>query len=113
VWSWQHTNNNCASGVSYGQGLVGKVVGQSAANMSDTFFGQNYGIFSEYLSYTLPKKLKNGKPWELFVGINGTTSFLGNEGVIINVGHGAQHRNASHKSTSANLKQLIQLHRQK
>ena len=27
VWSWQHTNNNCAGGVSNGQGILGKTAG--------------------------------------------------------------------------------------
>jgi hypothetical protein len=66
IWSWRHTNNNCAGGVSEGQGVVGGLLAGTikGGNMSDTFYGQNYGAFSVYLSYTLPKKLKNGKPWE-------------------------------------------------
>jgi hypothetical protein len=107
VWSWQHTNNNCASGVSYGQGHLSKngTLGK-AADMSDNYFGKNYGIFSEYLNYTLPKKLANGKPWTLWVGINGTTSFEGNAGVLTNV---AARKGA--KSTTAGLKQLIAVHK--
>ena len=74
--SWRHTNANCASAVTFGQGLLGKTAGLGKiSNMSDTYFGQLYGIFSEYLSYTLPKKIANGKQWTLWVGINGTTSF--------------------------------------
>ncbi|HWE07102.1 MAG TPA: hypothetical protein VG274_10360 [Rhizomicrobium sp.] len=107
VWSWQHTNNNCSGGVSYGQGLLEKngLYGKNA-NMSDNFFGKNYGIFSEYLNYVLPKKIKNGKPWELYVGINGTTSFFGNSGVLVDAA-AAKGR----VSTASMLKGLIQTHR--
>ena len=109
VWSWQHTNNNCASGVSYGQGLLEKsgTYGKGA-NMSDNYYGKNYGIFTTYLNYNLPKKLANGKPWELFVGFNGTSSFFGNSGVLTNVA--AAKRGG--KSTTAGLKMLLQVHKE-
>jgi hypothetical protein len=109
VWAWQHTNADCAGATTEGQGLLGKLnaTGKSA-DMSDTYLGQLYGIFSEQLGYVLPKKLANGKPWELYIGLNGTTSFLGNSGVLVNV-NGAQHKGG--KSTAAGLKQLISVHK--
>ena len=108
IWSWQHTNNNCASGVSYGQGVAGK----KSVDLSDTYFGQVYGIFSEYLSYALPTKLKKKKAsaWELYIGVNGTTSFLGNEGVLVNVDGPKGHAKGV-KGSASNLKQLIALHK--
>ena len=112
VMSWQHTNNNCASGVSYGMGSAGKFEGVKGkyALMSDSFFAQNYGIFSEYLAYLLPEKLKCGKSrWTLWVGLNGTTAFVGNSGPLLCVN--APARKGNGKSTSAGLKELIAVHR--
>jgi hypothetical protein len=108
VWSWQHTNNNCGGGVSFGQGIVAKnaVLGKSA-NMSDNFESKNYGSNYVYLNYTLPKKLAAGKPWELWVGFSGTTSFFANSGVLVNVVPG--HKGT--KSTTSGLKALIQVHK--
>ena len=113
AYSWQHTNANCASAVSYGQGLLGKTAGLGKiSNMSDTYFGQLYGIFSEYLSYTMPKKIKNGAQWTLWVGINGVSSFEGNSGVLINVSPAARKPSGHSKvSTLKSVKQLIALHR--
>jgi len=112
IWSWRHTNNNCAGGQSEGQGLVGFLVSGKnptikGANMSDTFYGQNYGVFSVYLSYTLPKKLATGKPWELWVGFSGTTSFLGNSGALLNVAAGHK----GHTSTASKVMSLIKAHK--
>ena len=99
AYSWQHTNDNCASGVSSGQGLLGKTAGLGKiSDMSDTYFGQLYGIFSEYLNYTLPKKIKNGAQWTLWVGIRGVTSFEGNSGVLINTSPAAVNRPATARS---------------
>ncbi len=103
IWAWQHTNNNCSGGVSYGQGLVGKntVTGKSA-DMSDGLYGNS--AFT--LNYVLPSKLKNGKPWSLWCQFSGTTSFNCNSGVLTSV---AGHK--GNKSTSSGLKALIQLHK--
>ncbi len=117
IWSWQHTNADCAGFVSDGQGLVGKlkVAGKGeGAGMSDTFFGADYGIFSEYVGFVLPKKLKNGGTWEVWLGLGGTTSFLANEGPLINVANGAFHKPAhatKGASTKKALQALIQLHK--
>jgi len=111
VWSWQHTNADCYGFTSMGQGLKGKLnASGKGASMSDTFFGADYGIFSEYVGFVLPAKIKNGKTWQVWVGINGTTSFLANTGPLINVSSPG-HVNHSKKSTMSNLKQLIQLHK--
>ena len=105
VRAWQHTNNNCSGGVSTGQGLLGKALAiGKASDMSDNYFG-NYKSIA--LNYTLPKKIKNGQPWTLWVEFSGTTSFEGNSGVLVNTNPG--HKGA--KSTVANLKTLITAHR--
>lgn len=112
VWSWQHTNADCYGFTGMGQGLKGKQAGSKGADMSDTFFGAAYGIFSEYVSFVLPSKIKNGKEWQVWLGLSGTTSFLANSGPLINVSKGAQHHGSSaHKSTMSNLKQLVALHK--
>jgi hypothetical protein len=104
IWAWQHTNNNCSGGVSYGQGLVGKnsVTGKSA-DMSDGLYGNS--AFT--LNYVLPAKLKNGKPWSLWCQFSGTTSFNCNSGVLTSVVAGHK----GNKSTSSGLKALLQLHK--
>ena len=108
VWSWQHTNNNCASGVSTGQGILGKTIGLGkVAEMSDTFFAQNYGIYSEVLNYVLPKRLKAGQPWSAWIDLNGTTSFEANNGVLQNPMPGHE----GTQSTLASVKSFIQAHR--
>jgi hypothetical protein len=104
VWAWQHTNNNCYSGVSTGQGLLGKVEGfGKVANMSDNYFGAATSIA---LNYTLPKKIKAGNTWYLWVEFSGTSSFLGNSGVLINT-TAAKKGGAN---TVAKLKSMIKAH---
>jgi hypothetical protein len=103
---WSVTYNNCSGPISYGQGLLGRypaVAGRSA-DVSDNILGVAYGIFSEYISFSLPGRLKAGKPWEMWIGLNGTTSFLANSGVLVEPN--AQHRPG--KSIKAGLKQLLQ-----
>lgn len=113
LMSWQHTNNNCSGGVSYGQGQQSKgtSVGKGA-DMSDNFFAKNYYAFFTYVNFQLPKKLKNGKTWTLTIGFSGTSSFIGNSGPLINVS-AAAHGVKSHSKTStvSNLKSLIKLHK--
>lgn len=108
IWSWQH--DNCGEAVSFGQGLTGKnkTLGLMAG-MSDNFFAQQYEIYSTYLSYVLPGKLKTGKPWSQWIGFDGTTSFETGSGIIVVVGAG--HKAGNAKSTTSVLKQLIALHR--
>jgi hypothetical protein len=83
VRAWVHTNNNCASGTSQGQGILGKlsVLGKTSI-MSDNIEAKNYGIYSEQLSYGLPKKIESWQPWTAWVGLGGTTSFEVNSGLI-------------------------------
>jgi hypothetical protein len=86
VRAWKHTNNNCASGTSQGLGLLSKTTGLGKnAAMSDTLEGKNYGVFTEQLTFTLPKKIKQGGAWTLWVGLSGVTAFEGNSGELINV----------------------------
>jgi len=111
IAAWQHTNNNCASGVSTGQGLLGKMValGSKGYDMSDNYYGSAKSIA---LNYTLPKKIKNGGQWTLWVEFSGVSSFLGNSGVLINTTpgrHGVTTK--SKKGTATNVKQLIQAHK--
>jgi hypothetical protein len=112
AWSWQHTNNNCASGVSFGQGILAKsgTFGKSA-NMSDNIESKNYGSNYVYLNYTLPGKMKNGKPWEIWVGFSGTTSIFAGGGPIINVSAASKQNHGGSKSTTTALKQLIAVHK--
>ena len=104
IWAWQHTNNNCAGGVSTGQGLVGKLtaLGYAAGDMSDNYYG-NYKSIA--LNYTIPAKLKKG--WTGWIEFSGTTSFEFNSGGFKNVTPG--HKGS--KSTTAALKTLIAAHR--
>jgi hypothetical protein len=113
VRAWVHTNNNCASGTSQGQGILGKVPGLGKTSiMSDTIFAKNYGIYSEQLSYGLPRKIEQGAPWTLWVGMNGTTSFEANSGWIVEVRRcGNPAVNHGRKSTLDVVKALIAAHR--
>ena len=110
VRAWTHTNNNCYGGTSEGQGLLGKVKGiGTLSDMSDTYLGKNYGIYSEQLAYTLPKKIANGQPWTLWIGLDGVTSFEGNAGVLTSVG--AKGYGKGTTSTFSAVKQLIKNHK--
>jgi len=52
--------------------------------LSDNYFCQNDGLCSWGISYALPKKIKNGQPWVLFIKFSGTSALLGNYGVLTN-----------------------------
>lgn len=109
IWAWQHTNNDCQGGVSYGQGLVGKnsVTGKSA-DMSDNIYGSS-GLT---LNVVLPAKLKTGAPYSIWCQYSGTTSFECNSGTLANVANGAKYRTRrGGRSATAALKTLIQAHR--
>ena len=113
VRAWVHTNNNCAGGTSQGQGILGKVPGLGKTSiMSDTFFAKNYSIYSTQVSYGLPRKIEDGQPWTLWIGMNGTTSFEGHHGVLVEAGK-CQNGPKSHgaKSTLDVVKTLIAAHR--
>jgi hypothetical protein len=113
VWAWRHTNNNCASGVSTGNGRTGKLNGfGKGADMSDNLIAKNYLSYFETINFLLPKKIAQGKHWELDVAFTGTTAFTGNSGVLINVSPGA-HQVTSHskKSTSNALRTLVAVKR--
>jgi hypothetical protein len=58
----------------------------TVSEMSDTFFGKNYATHSEQFSYVLPKKIKSGQVWSLWIGMNGTSSFEANSDVLANAG---------------------------
>jgi len=93
VYSWIHNlETGCGESFdSYGQGLLGKVKGYGTlADMSDNYLSV-FGIYTEYLSYTLPAKAKVGKDWTLWVGLSGVSSFEGNSGVLL-AGPPAKHQ---------------------
>lgn len=86
VWSWTHTNNNCASGTSEGQGLAGKSGKKSIATMSDTYDTKQH-ITTQSVSYVLPQKLKPGGHWEMWIEVGGVSSYEGGHGVLIMGAH--------------------------
>jgi len=116
LWTWAHTNNNCAGGVSYGFGVRGKSpaciypptgIEFICAVMSDPYFCQNDGLCSWSISYALPKKIKTGQPYLLFIKFSGTSSFPGGYGVLVN----AMPNHKAKNSTISRMKELIALHR--
>jgi len=112
VGAWQHTNNNCASGLSTGQGLLGKMValGSKGYDMSDNYFGSAKSIA---LNYTLPKKIQNGGKWTLWIEFSGVSSFLGNSGVLVNVTPGKHGITSKAKtSTITKVQALVRSHKQ-
>jgi hypothetical protein len=113
VRAWVHTNTNCSSGTSQGQGILAKlpVLGKVSV-MSDTVEAKNYGIFSEQLNYTLPKKIKDGQPWTLWEGLSGTTSFEVTSGILDYVSKCQNDpKSRGTKSTFWSVKELIAAHR--
>ncbi|HEX3943032.1 MAG TPA: hypothetical protein VHW69_02985 [Rhizomicrobium sp.] len=109
-YAWTHVNNDCFGSTSQGNGLSVKSKYGAGELVSDNSVAKNTGIYSQYFSYQLPAKWKSGKgKWELFVGLNGTTSFLGLSGVIFNVPPG--HKTNAKKSSTSALKELIAVHK--
>jgi hypothetical protein len=109
VRAWVHLSNNCVGGTSEGYGVRSKVRGSGSLSlMSDDYLAKNYGNFHTAVSYALPKKIENGAPWAVWVGMDGTTFFEASTGgVLINVGT-CQNRAAKHggKSTLEFLKAI-------
>src|ERR1051326_6877044 len=116
IWTWAHTNNNCAGGTSYGLGVLGKAVACKypptgaefkCAVMSDPYFCQNDGLCSWSISYALPKKIKAGQPWVLIIKFSGTSAFLCGYGLLVNATPNDQAKNG----TVTKLRELIAAHR--
>jgi hypothetical protein len=75
VYSVQYSN--CLhSGIDFGQGLVRKTPQGKFLDLSDSYFVAS-GIV---MSFDLSFPLKNGGTWALWVGMNGTTSFISDSG---------------------------------
>ena len=111
--AWIHTNNNCSGGTSEGLAILTRVTGLGLVyDLSDTYLGKNYGIYSEQINYTVPAKPKNGSRWTQWIGMDGVTSFEGNFGALVDVTKGAIH-NAGRgtKSTASVVRQAIAAHR--
>jgi hypothetical protein len=109
-WSWQHTNNDCYGGTSYGLGLLGKVKGYGKiAVMSDNVFGNSDFV----ISVGLPAKIKDGNTWYMFCAFSGTSSFECNSGPLINVNKLAKTPPKSKRSLVASVKALMELHKAK
>ena len=80
--------------------------------MSDDGFARNYGTFNTSVAFMLPKKIKNGQPWALWLGFNGSSIFEANSGVLTDVTK-CQNGAMSHgrKSTVASMMEMIRAHR--
>lgn len=104
--AWAIVYHSCNGGSNFGQGLVEYGVKHlgDVADMSDTILGQAYGVYSQQLSVALPRKLKAGKPWSLWLGIDGISSFEMNSGVLLNDGAG---RHGGRKSVLDAVRQLL------
>ena len=110
-----HTNDNCNGGTSEGFGILGKTKGfGDYSTMSDDSYAKNYGIYSEFVAYSLPKKIKDGQPWVLWL-IADTTTFEGNAGVLVNVSkcQAAPPPGRGRTSTLAGLKAMLEARRAK
>ncbi|HEX3653953.1 MAG TPA: hypothetical protein VHU18_14130 [Rhizomicrobium sp.] len=114
VRAWRHVNNNCSGGTSDGYGVLGKTPGLGKVSiLSDNVEAQNYGTFGMSVAFQLPKKIKDGAEWAVWVGFAGTTFFQGNEGEltgVTNCQNGAVKGNGR-KSTVASVAELIRAHR--
>jgi hypothetical protein len=106
VWAWQHDFTNCGSSIiSTGQGLLSKVEGVGkGAMMSDNHTG-NYT--SVAISYWLPKSLRPGKIWSLWVEFSGISSFKYESGILL----GAAPVHKAAPSTLTRVQSLIRAHR--
>jgi hypothetical protein len=114
VRAWVHLSNNCVGGTSQGYGFRSRVRGSGGVSlMSDDYFARNYGNFETAVTYALPNKIREGAPWAIWIGMDGTTFFeSGTGGILTNVGT-CQNRPAKHggKSTLEALKAIIGAHR--
>lgn len=109
--TWVHTNNNCYGASSTGGGVLAgnkNVFSIKSSNNSDNLEAKNYGSYDFSFTFALPKKLKNGEPWELFCDENFSSfhsAFECNSGVLRNATAGA-HKVATHSHTSTVSKVL-------
>jgi hypothetical protein len=113
VRAWRHLNNNCSGGASDGYGVLGKTPELGKVSiLSDNLMALNYLSPFESVAFQLPKKIKDGATWALWVGFNGTTFFQGNAGELSGVTD-CQNRAERHggKSTVASVMELIRAHR--
>lgn len=104
IWSWIHYKAGCGGAETNGSGRVGKQGVFKGADMSDNFYAVNYGSSSVAINYLLPKKIKNGAPYEVDIEFSGTTAFTLGSGTLI-VGHDS--KITTKKSTTSILKQVI------
>lgn len=111
--AWKHTNNNCASGTSQGGGLLERIKGLGWVwILSDNFEAKNYGVYTETVSYTLPRKIRQGREWTLWISLSGTSNFEANSGSLNKVTTGARGiERRGTTSTLAGLKQIIASYR--
>jgi hypothetical protein len=109
VRAWSHTD--CSGQTSEGQGLLARIPGLGkASQMSDNFYSKNYGCNYLQLGYTLPKKIRDGQPWTLWIGEYGFTAFEANAGTLANVNRckdGAGMKSHGTTSTLSLVKQLV------
>ncbi|HWA04053.1 MAG TPA: hypothetical protein VG819_11070 [Rhizomicrobium sp.] len=106
AWAWQHAFLDCGGGVSNGQGLLARVEGIGKGALMSDNHTENYT--SVGISYWLPKKLKDGNIWSLWVELSGTTSFKYESGVILTGGARAP---AGAKDTLEKVRALIRARR--
>ena len=108
-----YSNTSCLGGTNQGYGVLARTPGLGDVSvMSDDFFAKNYGNFSSALSFILPKRIRNGQPLSLWLGMNGTTFFEAESGFIIREGK-CQSPALSHgrKSILDHVKAIIAAHR--
>jgi hypothetical protein len=111
--AWIHANNNCAGGTSEGYGILGKTNGPGKVSfMSDDIYAKNYNDYTTAAGWTLPRKIKNGQPWSVWVGFSGATLFEAGSGWLVGVSKCKNHP-LSHgtKSTVELVRTLVAAHR--
>lgn len=110
VRAWQHLNNDCNGGRSEGYGVLGKTPGLGKVSvMSDNIVVQNSNIS---LAFQLPKKIKSGNEYVVWIGFSGTTFFQANSGALTGVSK-CQNSRAIHggKSVLSAVTEILREHR--
>jgi hypothetical protein len=113
--AWVHTNNNCVGGTSQGYGFLSKTPGLGKVSlMSDNFLAKNYNSYSTSIAWTFPKRIQQGAPYTIWVGMNGVTFFeVASSGFLVGVDNCKQGtKGRGRTSTLAALRELLRLHRQ-
>ena len=112
--AWEHEFSQTCDhpGISYGQGMLGKVqgVGKKVVVLSDNYYAA-IGHNSTSVGYTLHEGAKPGSAWTMWVEYNGTSAFEASSGILLRDQPAQYGRGKPMPSTVAQVENLVRVHK--